>query len=793
MSNSEEKYKKLAAEYAKLKSQVPVLKKAYLDEQSSHNDLKSSLKECEQTVRKYEQEVDSLTFRNQQLSTRCSLLQEELDALESKKKHKNKDSPSHHPGPRSPGIFNEELQNKIEENARLHKQVHDIELEYKSQLESLQQKLGQFERQCSEHELVLNSTVQKNQAHIDKLQEEKAMLEVKLQSMDADMRDFKTRTVKAESQLGSIESELKDKLNLANKIIADKLPFIDTRVRELNGLNLPTHDRRHQLRSRELVNQSATLLGEVIQALSNFYTYTEQRSQIYPADGKAEPISPVNVQFCKLLHEHLSYLRPVEQSLKDFLVTFKDDALTTLETATGLQAFAKNVKRMVAYMNKLLPYQLQSLEEECAVSSCTSMLHNKNMELHRSLKKLNAIFNKLDTVTSLLAAQSTKTCGHSPSNHPRMFALLCDDLVQLHGTVREVSKHYNGKVSFEHQMPTATQRLKTTDECVVSSLVSLVTSTGKFSTFLSGNREFFSQRAGYRTRGSSMSGDYANQSVRSNPAIVTFRQRAAHYISSLSRPCPESVPHHIAVQNRKVLLSSTESKEGLAKQIEAFQQRVGRLEQEKEHWMLEHQLLKIKFEHEEEKTRKLEKEMENSTQVEQVTSIQDNVEAPRPVRKGTDSDKRLDTTMLGKLDATGKPTGNVDTREALIKNHFSVRINDLTQQVQLADSKCVSFHAEVRALHKQIQMAERAKKQSEDELKAMSQTYAQLKDELSTTSKNYESQLSMMSDHLAGMNEKLTQQKDEIDDLKTQIAKVNTKSSSSSPASKLLSLKKSRK
>ncbi|WAR19520.1 PPR21-like protein [Mya arenaria] len=616
MSNSEEKYKKLAAEYAKLKSQVPVLKKAYLDEQSSHNDLKSSLKECEQTVRKYEQEVDSLTFRNQQLSTRCSLLQEELDALEIKILHL---------------II-----------PALGLLVHDIELEYKSQLESLQQKLGQFERQCSEHELVLNSTVQKNQAHIDKLQEEKAMLEVKLQSMDADMRDFKTRTVKAESQLGSIESELKDKLNLANKIIADKLPFIDTRVRELNGLNLPTHDRRHQLRSRELVNQSATLLGEVIQALSNFYTYTEQRSQIYPADGKAEPISPVNVQFCKLLHEHLSYLRPVEQSLKDFLVTFKDDALTTL-------------------------------------------------------------------------------------------------------------------------MPTATQRLKTTDECVVSSLVSLVTSTGKFSTFLSGNREFFSQRAGYRTRGSSMSGDYANQSVRSNPAIVTFRQRAAHYISSLSRPCPESVPHHIAVQNRK---------------IEAFQQRVGRLEQEKEHWMLEHQLLKIKFEHEEEKTRKLEKEMENSTQVEQVTSIQDNVEAPRP---------------LGKLDATGKPTGNVDTREALIKNHFSVRINDLTQQVQLADSKCVSFHAEVRALHKQIQMAERAKKQSEDELKAMSQTYAQLKDELSTTSKNYESQLSMMSDHLAGMNEKLTQQKDEIDDLKTQIAKVNTKSSSSSPASKLLSLKKSRK
>ena len=43
----------------------------------------------------------------------------------------------------------------------------------------------------------------------------------------------------------------------------------------------------------------------------------------------------------------------------------------------------------------------------------------------------------------------------------------------------------------------------------------------------------------------------------------------------------------------------------------------------------------------------------------------------------------------------------------------------------------------------------------------------------------------MMSDHLAGMNEKLTQQKDEIDELKSQISNTNTKSSSSSSHSKV--------
>ena len=35
----------------------------------------------------------------------------------------NKDSPAHTSASRSPGIFNEELQSKIEENAKLHKMV----------------------------------------------------------------------------------------------------------------------------------------------------------------------------------------------------------------------------------------------------------------------------------------------------------------------------------------------------------------------------------------------------------------------------------------------------------------------------------------------------------------------------------------------------------------------------------------------------------------------------------------------------------------------------------------------
>ena len=40
--------------------------------------------------------------------------------------------------------------------------------------------------------------------------------------------------------------------------------------------------------------------------------------------------------------------------------------------------------------------------------------------------------------------------------------------------------------------------------------------------------------------------------------------------------------------------------------------------------------------------------------------------------------------------------GDAETREQLIKNHFTQRINEMTLQIQQADSKAVSFHAEVR-------------------------------------------------------------------------------------------------
>lgn len=57
---------------------------------SLFSSFQESVKDKDLSIRKYEQEIDSLTFRNQQLSTRVGVLQEELSESTSAKGKKHK-------------------------------------------------------------------------------------------------------------------------------------------------------------------------------------------------------------------------------------------------------------------------------------------------------------------------------------------------------------------------------------------------------------------------------------------------------------------------------------------------------------------------------------------------------------------------------------------------------------------------------------------------------------------------------------------------------------------------------
>ncbi|XP_009469488.1 PREDICTED: protein phosphatase 1 regulatory subunit 21 [Nipponia nippon] len=717
----------------------------------------------DQSLRKLQQEMDSLTFRNQQLAKRVELLQDELALSEARgKKNKKSAESSSQLSQEQKSVFNEDLQKKIEENERLHILFFEADEQHKRLEAELRTRLEVLETDAAQHQAVVDSLTRKYTDTIEKLQNDKTKLEIKSQTLEREAKDCRLRTEECQQQLKNLQAALGTRLEESLCIINEKVPFNDTRSNRYNALNVPLHNRRHQLKLRDLAGQALAFVQELVTALLNFHTYTEQKVQIFPIDSATDTISPLNQKFSQYLHENASYVRPLEEGMLHLFESITEDTVTVLETAVKLRVFSEHLASYLRFLRKILPYQLKSLEEECESSLCTAALRARNMELHRDMKRLTAVFEKLHTYISLLALPSTKPEGLLKTNYNLVFTNIATSLHGFHDILKDISKHYSQKATLEQDIPTATQKLVTTNDCILSSVVALTNGVGKIASFFSNNLDHFTASLSYGSKGGT---EFI--SPLSAECMLQYKKKAVAYMKSLKKPCADSVPYEEALANRRVLLSSTESREGLAQQVQQSLEKIAKLEQEKEHWMLEAQLAKIKLEKENQK-------LKNSLSGHLTETIQERSVLPNVAEQKKETTEKSprepikSTSLIGMLTITtdNEKAPDVESREDLIKNHYMARIAELTSHLQLADSKSVHFHAECRALAKRLSLAEKSKESLTEELKLASQNISRLQDELMTTKRSYEDQLSMMSDHLCSMNETLTKQREEIDTLK---------------------------
>ncbi|XP_062346501.1 protein phosphatase 1 regulatory subunit 21 isoform X2 [Cinclus cinclus] len=734
-----------------LRAQNQVLKKGVVDEQANSASLKEQLKMKDQSLRKLQQEMDSLTFRNQQLAKRVELLQDELALSEARgKKSKKSVESSSQLSQEQKSVFSEDLQKKIEENERLHILFFEADEQHKRLEAELRSRLEVLEVDAAQHQAVVDSLTKKYTETIEKLQNDKAKLEIKSQTLEREAKDCRLRTEECQQQLKNLQAALGSRLEESLCIINEKVPFNDTRSTRYNALNVPLHNRRHQLKLRDLAGQAMAFVQELVTALLNFHTYTEQKVQIFPIDSATDTISPLNQKFSQYLHENASYVRPLEEGMLHLFESITEDTVTVLETTVKLKGFSEHLASYLGFLRKILPYQLKSLEEECESSLCTAALRARNMELHRDMKRLTAVFEKLHTYVSLLALPSTRPEGLLRTNYNFVFTNIAASLHGLHDILKDISKHYSQKAALEQEVPTATQKLITTNDCILSSVAALTNGAGKMASFFSNNLDHFTSSLSYGPKGGA---EFI--SPLSAECMLQYKKKAAAYIKSLKKPCADSVPYEEALANRRVLLSSTESREGLAQQVQQSLEKIAKLEQEKEHWMLEAQLAKIKLEKENQK-------LKNSHSGHLTETIQEHSVLPN---KAEQKKETTEKSLREPIKSTSLAP-DAESREDLIKTHYMARIAELTSHLQLADSKSVHFHAECRALAKRLSLAEKSKESLTEELKLSSQNITRLQDELMTTKRSYEDQLSMMSDHLCSMNETLTKQREEIDTLK---------------------------
>uniref|UniRef100_A0A9L0J2V8 Protein phosphatase 1 regulatory subunit 21 n=1 Tax=Equus asinus TaxID=9793 RepID=A0A9L0J2V8_EQUAS len=728
------KYQKLAQEYSKLRAQNQVLKKGVVDEQANSAALKEQLKMKDQSLRKLQQEMDSLTFRNLQLAKRVELLQDELALSEPRGKKNKKSGESSQLSQEQKSVFDEDLQKKIEENERLHIQFFEADEQHKHVEAELRSRLATLEMEATQHQAVVDGLTRKYMETIEKLQNDRAKLEVKSQTLEKEAKECRLRTEECQLQLKNLHEDLSGRLEESLSIINEKVPFNDTKYSQYNALNVPLHNRRHQLKMRDIAGQALAFVQDLVTALLNFHTYTEQRIQIFPVDSAIDTISPLNQKFSQYLHENASYVRPLEEGMLHLFESITEDTVTVLETTVKLKTFSEHLTSYICFLRKILPYQLKSLEEECESSLCTTALRARNLELSQDMKKMTAVFEKLQTYVGLLALPSTEPDGLLRTNYGSVLTNVGAALRGLHDVMKDISKHYSQKATIEHELPTATQKLVTTNDCILSSVVALTNGAGKIASFFSNNVDYFIASLSYGPKAAS-----GFISPLSAECMLQYKKKAAAYMKAL----------------RKVQQSL---------------EKISKLEQEKEHWMLEAQLAKIKLEKE---NQRIADKLKSTSSGQVAGPSQENA----TMVNATGQEEASAKAVLDPVHSTSL-VPDVESREDLIKNHYMARIVELTSQLQLADSKSVHFYAECRALSKRLALAEKSKEALTEEMKAASQNISRLQDELTTTKRSYEDQLSMMSDHLCSMNETLSKQREEIDTLKMS-SKGNSKKNKS--------------
>lgn len=247
------KYQKLATEYAKLRAQVVVLKKGVIDEQEKNHVLTDQAHEKDTQLRKYESEMEGVLFRNQQLSRRVNVLQEEIDAFQAKSKSRWKSSSSNGTsnGEREradTSVINEELVAKITENARLHSTLDNIEKQYENTILTLQARIQDLEKEKSALGNEQKNREREAVESASELRQENEALRTRVSLLE---RDLALRTKQAET------------LEVEVSVVSERLQQLQRVSRADFSANYTYRDQEEERRREEQERETTSLAARL--------------------------------------------------------------------------------------------------------------------------------------------------------------------------------------------------------------------------------------------------------------------------------------------------------------------------------------------------------------------------------------------------------------------------------------------------------------------------------------------------------------------------------------------------
>ncbi|KAG7154385.1 phosphatase 1 regulatory subunit 21-like [Homarus americanus] len=684
------KYQKLAAEYSKLRAQNQVLKKAVVDEQGKTAQLNDFVKSRDQLLRKADQENDSLSFRNQQLTKRLTLLQEDLDEIQTKSKRGRGKGESVVDGAAVDNtVFTEELQLKIQENARLQSELSEIETTYRRRYSELETQLDTAKRETQKQKELFELREKSAQGAVEQLETERVRQEVVAQQREAELRALKEQVSRLESLNKAAVTNCQPPQTQEQGDKSDPhRAFGKSLIRYFCQIPLQLQHPSQAVRSvfRDTVKTDTTL------KISRL-TLASLGIVLSPSCGQC-----LGGRFCGPGDPERTL---PSESPRHGMVS--EGSRGQVDGDRAGAAWSAAFSRLVSSWGSLAPY------------------------------------------VATLASQSTPNSNLPPSAQGRVISMLSDRLDNLHAALTEASNIYQKKALSEKVLPSTSGEAKAANEEIVNVLTALSVTTSKMSTLFKEQVVPSWNRGG--STPSTPSSPYPsmpyglNKSTSNSASIAHDESNRTLYDGTLASPSDTSN------------VGDTEA--SLTKQLALASSKLSQLESEREHWRLEHQLLQCKHQKEAKRVRQLETQLQGDTV--------DSEDSEHLHFKDHSASNASTASIIGEVQGMD---GASDEREKDIRNHFTSRCSHLYMQLTSTTSQAALYQNECESLMRRLVVSEENRASCDQEVDKQREIVNQLKETLQTTSRNYEEQISTMSEHLADLNEKITAQTELIEHLK---------------------------
>eukprot|EP01114_Cavostelium_apophysatum_P024359 TRINITY_DN9509_c0_g1_i1.p1 TRINITY_DN9509_c0_g1~~TRINITY_DN9509_c0_g1_i1.p1 ORF type:complete len:996 (+),score=291.75 TRINITY_DN9509_c0_g1_i1:115-3102(+) len=458
-----EKFNKLLQEYARIKKNNAVLKKAILQEQDKVASMEKNMKGSEEKIRHYMQDNDSLNFNNDRLTKRLEGLQEQIHEIQQKgngggwfggkKVLAKKDEEIK--------VLQDELASKIQENENLHSRVTEIRKEHQTATDLLNVKLSSLKNNLQQQQEELDSERNKHQQETKKLEAEVQQCTLKVASLKQTLDSCITEKEEKELEMKTVNAKLNVELAKRQELIQQKILFDDTKYSHLNSLNIPAVPKIVNLEVYNVANRGIDAFQLMVKLLDEHHAaWVDKLNFISKNSPINENLRTINKKIILLLPQYAKLVATIGETFQ--WVFMKSKAKEPVPSDI-YKTIAQKFQQFSEFSKNMLSCNLLRLDEESKQNNVPTSIQANNSLLSDTRFQLQANLEQM--VASI--CQFLVPLNESKSN----VVLLKDFLSNFKLFISTFKTHLTQlayKISQEHQDPFILPALRDCNERILS-------------------------------------------------------------------------------------------------------------------------------------------------------------------------------------------------------------------------------------------------------------------------------------------------------------------------------------